>query len=120
MPLHLPIGAEATFEGMIDLVQMNSVCFVEKERIVGPIPENMMEQALEARRNLIEKVADLDDEIAVAVLQKMDESQAAKVLASLDPGHSARLTRSIYTGRRSSMTSPGDQIVPAPRGEEGE
>ena len=63
-------------------------------------------------------MTDLDDEIAVAVLQKMDESQAAKVLASLDPGHSARLTRSIYTGRRSSMASPGDQLVPAPAGEE--
>jgi len=64
VPLHLPIGAENSFEGMVDLVQMNSVRFIEKERIVGPIPEHMMEQAQEARRNLIEKVADLDDEIA--------------------------------------------------------
>ena len=64
VPLHLPIGAEATFEGMVDLVQMNSVRFVEKERIVGPIPEQMMEQAQAARRNLIEKVADLDDDVA--------------------------------------------------------
>ena len=62
-------------------------------------------------------MTDLDDEIAVAVLQKMDESQAAKVLASLDPSHSARLTRSIYTGRRSSMASPGDQMAPAPQAE---
>ena len=69
VPLHLPIGVENTFEGMIDLVQMNSVRFIEKERIVGPIPENMMEQALEARRNLIEKVADLDDEIAELYLE---------------------------------------------------
>ena len=60
-------------------------------------------------------MTDLDDEIAVAVLQKMDESQAAKVLAALDPGQSARLTRSIYTGRRSSMTSPGDQMTPSPQ-----
>ena len=65
-------------------------------------------------------MTDLDDEIAVAVLQKMDESQAAKVLAALDPGQSARLTRSIYTGRRSSMTSPGDQIVPIPMNDEEE
>ena len=63
-------------------------------------------------------MVDLDDEIAVAVLQKMDESQAAKVLAALDPGQSARLTRSIYTGRRSSMTSPGDQMLPIPPDEE--
>ena len=69
VPLHLPIGAEATFEGMVDLVQMNSVRFVEKERIVGPIPETMMEQAQAARRNLIEKVADLDDDVAELYLE---------------------------------------------------
>ncbi len=69
VPLHLPIGAEATFEGMVDLVQMNSVRFVEKERIVGPIPENMMEQAQAARRNLIEKVADVDDNVAELYLE---------------------------------------------------
>ena len=64
VPLHLPIGAEATFEGIIDLVNMNSIRFVEKERIVGPIPAEMMEQALAARAHLIEKVADVDDEVA--------------------------------------------------------
>ena len=69
VPLHLPIGVESTFEGMVDLVQMNSVRFVDKERIVGPIPEAMMEQAQAARRNLIEKVADLDDDIAELYLE---------------------------------------------------
>ena len=64
VPLHLPIGVENTFEGMIDLVNMNSVVFKEKERIVGPIPENMMEQAKAAHQNLIEHVADFDDDIA--------------------------------------------------------
>lgn len=69
VPLHLPIGAETTFEGMVDLVQMNSVRFVEKERIVGPIPENLTEQAQAARRNLIEKVADMDDDVAELYLE---------------------------------------------------
>ena len=82
VPLHLPIGAEATFEGMVDLVQMNSVRFIEKERIVGPIPENMMEQALEARRNLIEKVADLDDEIAELYLEDA-EIPTDKLMAAI-------------------------------------
>jgi elongation factor G len=72
VPLHLPIGAEATFEGMVDLVQMNSVRFVDKERIVGPIPEAMMEQAQAARRNLIEKVADLDDDVAELYLDDQE------------------------------------------------
>ena len=69
VPLHLPIGSESTFEGMVDLVQMNSVRFIDKERIVGPIPENLMEQAQAARHNLIEKVADLDDNIAELYLE---------------------------------------------------
>ncbi len=72
VPLHLPIGAEASFEGMVDLVQMNSVRFIEKERIVGPIPEAMMEQAQAARRNLIEKVADLDDDVAELYLDDQE------------------------------------------------
>lgn len=67
--LHLPIGVEASFEGMIDLVNMNAVTFSEKELIIGAIPENMMQQAEEARHNLIEKVADVDDEVAELYLE---------------------------------------------------
>ena len=64
VPLQLPIGVESSFEGMIDLVNMNSVIFHDKERIIGPIPENMMEKAVAERHNLIEHVADFDDNIA--------------------------------------------------------
>ncbi|MGN0033410.1 MAG: elongation factor G [Candidatus Limimorpha sp.] len=64
VPLQLPIGNESSFEGMIDLVNMNSVIFNDKERIVGPIPEEMMEKAVAERHNLIEHVADFDDNIA--------------------------------------------------------
>lgn len=64
VPLQLPIGVENSFEGMIDLVNMNSVIFNDKERIIGPIPENMMEKAVAERHNLIEHVADFDDNIA--------------------------------------------------------
>ena len=64
VPLQLPIGVESSFEGMIDLVNMNSVIFNDKERIIGPIPDNMMEKAVAERHNLIEHVADFDDNIA--------------------------------------------------------
>ena len=64
VPLHLPIGAEDTFQGMIDLVNMKSVIFKDKERIVAEIPADMLTQSQEARRGLIEKIADFDDEIA--------------------------------------------------------
>lgn len=68
VPIQIPIGQKATFEGMIDLVNMQSIRFVEKERIVGPIPEDMVEAAEAARRNLVEKVADFDDEVAMLYL----------------------------------------------------
>ncbi|MBO4498665.1 MAG: elongation factor G [Bacteroidaceae bacterium] len=69
VPIQLPIGAEADFEGMVDLVKMQSVTFKEKERIVGPIPANMMAQAEAARRELVEKVADCDDDVAELYLE---------------------------------------------------
>ncbi|MBP9993402.1 MAG: elongation factor G [bacterium] len=72
VPIHMPIGQEDSFEGMIDLVNMNSVIFKDKERIVGPIPESMTAQVEEARRNLIEHVADFDDEIAELYLSDED------------------------------------------------
>lgn len=75
VPLHLPMGSEADFEGMIDLVAMKAITFREKERIVSDIPANYAEQADDARRNLIEKIADIDDEIAELYLEEAEIKQ---------------------------------------------
>lgn len=75
VPLHLPMGSEADFEGMIDLVAMKAITFREKERIVSDIPANYAEQADDARRNLIEKIADIDDEIADLYLEESEIKQ---------------------------------------------
>mgnify|MGYP003293238860 FL=1 len=75
VPLHLPMGSEADFEGMIDLVAMKAITFREKERIVSDIPAEYAEQADDARRNLIEKIADIDDEIADLYLEEAEIKQ---------------------------------------------
>lgn len=75
VPLHLPMGSEVDFEGMIDLVAMKAITFREKERIVSDIPANYAEQADDARRNLIEKIADIDDEIADLYLEEAEIKQ---------------------------------------------
>ena len=75
VPLHLPMGSEADFEGMIDLVAMKAITFREKERIVSDIPANYAEQADDARRNLIEKIADIDDGIADLYLEEAEIKQ---------------------------------------------
>ena len=68
-PIHLPIGAESDFQGMIDLVSMKAITFTEKERIVGDIPAELMPAATEARKALIEKISDYNDDIAMLYLE---------------------------------------------------
>jgi elongation factor G len=66
IPIQLPIGAEADFRGIVDLVEMEADVFYDdlgKDMRVEPIPENMVELAQEYRAKLIEFVADYDDEI---------------------------------------------------------
>lgn len=70
MPIHLPIGAESDFQGMIDLVSLKSITFSEKERIVGEVPAELMPAALEARKLMIEKIADYNDDIAMLYLEE--------------------------------------------------
>lgn len=41
----------------------------------------------------------LDDDMSIAILQKMDEAQTAKILATFEPEKSARLTRIMYNGK---------------------
>ena len=74
-PIHLPIGAESEFQGMIDLVSMKSITFTDKERIVSEIPAELISAAQEARKALIEKIADYDDDIAMLYLEDGEISE---------------------------------------------
>ncbi len=68
MPIQLPIGSESEFQGMVDLVSMKAITFNEKERVVSDIPAELLPQAQEAHREMIEKLADFNDEIATLYL----------------------------------------------------
>ncbi len=50
----------------------------------------------------------LNDDITIAILQRMDVATTAKIMAEFDPDKSARLTRAMYTGERPAITSPGE------------
>ncbi len=66
VPIQLPIGAEADFKGIIDLIEMNADVYYDdlgKDMRVEEIPADMLEKAKEYRRNLLEKVAELDDDL---------------------------------------------------------
>ncbi|MFC5559523.1 elongation factor G [Ureibacillus thermophilus] len=65
-PVQLPIGAEDTFNGIIDLVEMKATFYkndLGTEIEQGEIPEEYKAQAEEYREKLIEAVAELDEEL---------------------------------------------------------
>ncbi|MCM1149977.1 MAG: elongation factor G [Butyricicoccus sp.] len=72
VPIQLPIGAEADFRGIIDLVEMNSRIYYDelgKDMRTEPIPEDMLDLANEYRQKLLEAVSDFDDEIMEKYLE---------------------------------------------------
>ena len=64
-PIQLPIGLEANFKGLVDLVEMKATIYKDdmgKEMEDIDIPEDMKEEAVEWRGKMLEKVAEGDDE----------------------------------------------------------
>ena len=75
VPIQLPIGSEADFRGIVDLVDMDSVIFYDdlgKDMRVEPIPEAEMARAQEYREKLIDAVSLFDDDIAEMYLEGED------------------------------------------------
>ena len=75
VPIQLPIGAEDSFEGIIDLVDMNADIYYDdlgKDMRTEPIPEDMLPLAEEYRGKLLEAVSDFDDEIMELYLEGED------------------------------------------------
>ena len=72
VPLQIPIGAEDTFEGIIDLVRMVAVYFdgPRGENVrVAEIPESLEEEADRARHGMLDTLSLYDDELMEALLE---------------------------------------------------
>jgi elongation factor G len=78
VPLQLPIGAEAGFEGVIDLLHMKAYHYSDtsgKSR-EADIPAELMDAADEARTQLVDRVAEADDALLERYLEGGDISTA--------------------------------------------
>ena len=78
VPIQLPIGAEADFRGIIDLVEMNARVYYDdlgNDMHTEEIPEDMRDMAEEYRTNLLEAISDFDDEIMMLYLEGEDVPQ---------------------------------------------
>ena len=70
--IQLPIGAEDTFLGMVDLVTMEAIIYTDdlgKTSEAADIPADMVAKAAEYRTKLIEAVAELDEELMMKYLE---------------------------------------------------
>jgi len=76
--LQLPIGQAETFKGVIDLLEMRALTFEGDGRDFQEmaIPEDLMDEAVEARAELCEVVAESDEEILDKYLENPDLSAA--------------------------------------------
>lgn len=66
VPIQLPIGAESTFKGIVDLINNNAIMYYDdlgKDVRIEEIPDDMKELAEKYRNNLIESVAELDEDL---------------------------------------------------------
>ncbi|MCR1809139.1 elongation factor G [Haploplasma modicum] len=71
-PIQLPIGAEADFDGIIDLIEMKAYHFdgnPEENYKEIAIPAHMMDHAVEKRNELIETLADFDEDLMMSFLE---------------------------------------------------
>ncbi|MCA9834059.1 MAG: elongation factor G [Thermomicrobiales bacterium] len=71
-PVQIPIGAENDFQGVIDLISMQSIIYtndVGTDILVGEIPEHLKDAADAARQNLIENVAETDEDLMMSYLE---------------------------------------------------
>jgi elongation factor G len=73
VPVQLPIGAEADFTGVVDLVNMKAIVYKDdlgQEWEVTDIPADLQDAAAQARTELIEAVAEYDDELMEDYLEE--------------------------------------------------
>jgi elongation factor G len=85
VPIQLPIGAEAEFKGIIDLVENNAIVYKDdlgKEQEVVEIPEHLAAEAAAAREHMLEEISHYDDELVELILEEA-EIPAERIKAAI-------------------------------------
>ena len=111
IPMQIPIGFESTFKGVIDLLEMKAMYWEDemgREITIAEIPSEMKAQADEARHHMIEKIAELDDELTVKYLEG-GEFTIEELKTALRKAVLTNRTAPVFCG--SAMRNKGIQIL---------
>lgn len=68
VPIQIPIGAEETFKGVVDLIENKAIVWYDDETLgqryeIEEVPADMVDEVAEWRGKLVEAVAEYDDEL---------------------------------------------------------
>lgn len=111
IPMQIPIGFEATFRGVVDLLTMTAVEWSDdlgKDPKTIEIPADLKEDATEARKHMVEKIAELDDELIMKFLEAQEIS-IDELKAALRKGVLANRAYPVFAG--SSLKNKGVQVL---------
>ncbi len=109
--MQLPLGSEATFKGMIDLMTMQAIYFDDelgKEPKVTEIPADMRAQAEDLRAQMVEKIAELDDDMTIKYLEG-EQLTIEEMKTTLRAAVLATKATPVFCG--SSLRNKGVQLV---------
>ncbi|MBE9531113.1 MAG: elongation factor G [Proteobacteria bacterium] len=98
--LQIPIGLEGDLEGVVDLVSMKAVYFDgangEDVRIEN-IPQNLLQEALQRREDLIDAASMFSDQLTEAVLEEQEVSQDM-IISAVRMGTLTRQLTPVFMG----------------------
>jgi elongation factor G len=95
VPIQLPIGSEADFLGVVDLVKMKAMVYKDElgtEQDEIEIPDNLLEAATAAREHLLEEVSHYDDNLLELILEEGEIPEDALRSAIRSATLSSKLT----------------------------
>jgi elongation factor G len=111
IPMQVPIGFEATFKGMVDLLTMKAIVWEDdlgKDPKIVEIPDDLRQQAEEARAKMVEKISELDDDLTMKFLEGQEPGIDEMKLA-LRKGVISNRATPVFCG--SSLKNKGVQVM---------
>lgn len=92
-PIQIPIGAEAAFAGVVDLLEMKAYTFKNGEAVPAEVPAELQAAAQAARERLMEAAAETDDALVEKYLETGELTQS-------------ELTRGLHAGVKAGTLIP--------------
>ncbi|HET6597724.1 MAG TPA: elongation factor G [Anaerolineales bacterium] len=111
IPMQLPIGFEATFRGAVDLLTKKAVIWEDdlgKDPKIVDVPDDLKSQVEDARAYMVERIAELDDDLTLKYLEGQDIT-VEELKAALRKGVIASQAAPVFCG--SSLKNKGVQVL---------